>query len=351
MNTKRRKFYTTTTEWMMIMKQVTITGLVALLGMMLLVFPSMAALNTIHQGDTIFLGEENLDVSAVVPSGTTIGWWASGAAIATTSPDDTFTVSDAANFYASPAQFGAYTGSWYVLPAKTPAFTIAQPSLSIRVEDTTAGVDITNNKWVYRGDVVGFRIETNMNMIATQRGTPVPITIKVQSPDGGIYTSLVNTGGTITSIEDIPVSSSPYVTGGIWDTGNIAYSAGTYSIWAECNANRMNDNYDVSGLTITPKTSMKNQEQNPLISVSVPTTTHTTVRTTPMKTTVTTVPPTTVTTTPVTTVTTLPVTSQTTTVIPTTTATMAATTTYAPGFSGLLGLLAACVVAALIIRK
>jgi hypothetical protein len=339
---------------MMIMKQMTLTGLIVLLGMMLLVFPSMAALpiSTIHQGNTIFLGEENLDVSAAVPSGTTIAWWASGGSIATDSPQSTFVVSDATNFYASPTQFGAFTGSWYILPTKTPAFTIAEQNLGIRVEDTTVGVDVTNNKWVYRGDVVGFRIDTNLNTISSQRGTPVLITIKVQSPDGGTYSSLVNTGGAPTYIVDMPVSTSPYSTGGIWDTGNAAYTAGTYTIWAECNVNRMKDNYPASGRTYTSQTSMKNQEQNPLMSVSVPTTSPaipTITKTTTPKIPVTTI----LTTAPVTATTTIPATmltiSETNTTTPPTMVT--ATATHAPGFGGIIAILSVFVIAALVLKK
>ena len=68
------------------------------------------------------------------------------------------------------------------------------------------------------------------------------------------------------------------------------YSPGTYTIWAECNVNNMNDNYDVTGKTISTKITLLNQGVNPLITK--PVTTLTTI--TPTQTTtqaMTTVPP------------------------------------------------------------
>ena len=74
------------------------------------------------------------------------------------------------------------------------------------------------------------------------------------------------------------VTTSPfyYLTTPIWDTGNSLYPVGSYTIWAECDANSMKDNYDVTGKTISEQTSLLDQDQNPLISVNVPTTSPTT---------------------------------------------------------------------------
>ncbi len=158
---------------MIMLDKTTNMGLIILAAIFLSVLPVTAAINTISQGNTVFIGEDGLDVSGFIPSGTTIGWWASGADIATSSPDATYVISNAAQFSVSPIQFGSYTGAWYILPAKTPAFTVADPYLNLRVEDTTVGVDVTQNKWVYRGDTVGFRIETNLNAIAQRTGTSI----------------------------------------------------------------------------------------------------------------------------------------------------------------------------------
>lgn len=268
----------------------------------LLMAPAMAGgYTTVSQGGTVFLGEQGLDVSAALGSDISIGWWASGAAIATSSPDSKVQISSPSDFYVSPMQFGSNTGTWYRLDASGKpdgvAFYIVDPSIDIRVEDTTVNVDVTSNKWVPRGDQVSFRIDTNLYPIF-QRGSSSSegITIKVQSPDGGLYSALIDSSGTTHSLENLAVSTSSYDTGSIWDTGNSVYPAGTYTIWVECNVNRMKDNYGVTGKTISSQISLLDQEQNPLISVNVPTTLEpattliTTTSTTKQITTVTTIP-------------------------------------------------------------
>ena len=113
------------------------------------------------------------------------------------------------------------------------------------------------------------RITTNLYQIAQRPGvTAVPIRIHVQAPDGATYSSLINNAGTTTSIMDVPVTSTPYSTGAIWDTGRQdTYPYGTYRIWAECNVNSMKDNYPESGKTYTPGSGLLDQERNPLIGV------------------------------------------------------------------------------------
>ncbi len=332
------------------MKRMAQNGLLAILAISLLVLPAIAAINDISQGNTVFLGEEGLKITDAVGINPQIGWWASGAAIATSSPDATYPLSDAtkASFAVTPSTFGNHLGTWYRLDpagkANGPAFIVADPNLNLRVEDTSVGVDVSQNKWVYRGDEIGFRIETNLNAITQRPGSPPALmTIKVQAPDGGVYSALVDNGVTH-PIENIPVSMSSYSTGSWWDTANSAYSPGTYTIWAECNVNRMKDNYDVIGKTESTKTSMQNTERNPLISVSVPTTSPTnqvTQITTTIPTTITTTIPTTSpttaisTTTPITTATTIPQTSTTT--IP---APVGTTTKKSPGFGIVLTVIA-----------
>jgi hypothetical protein len=340
-------------------------SLIVLGGLILFVAPTMGAgLNTISQGNTVFLGEQGLDITAAMNSDTQIGWWASGAAIATSSPDAQVVISDPRNFFVLPSQFSSYSGAWYRLNAQGKpdgvAFIVADPSLDIRTEDTTVNVDETDG-WVSRGDEVRFRIDTNLNTIYTQRGTAAPITIKVQSPDGGVYSALINQVGATTTLENIPITVSPfyYLTEPIWDTGNSLYSVGTYTIWAECNANNMKDNYGVSGKTISRQTGLRDQDQNPLISASVPTTTETTlIVTTPKVTPTTKKPPTSTTTVitspPVTPNTTTP--SVTATTVPvsnvSSTHTIVETTpTKSPGFGVVLTLLSFCALDAVIVLK
>jgi hypothetical protein len=288
----------------------------------------------VPKGGTVYIGEEGLDISASVLLGNTyIAWWSSGASVIGSSPDYQILVASPVNFYISPTEFGSRTGNWYVMPAKTLAFNVKDPQLSIRIEDVSVNVDVTENGWVYRGDEIRFRIDSNLADL-TGRGVPgAPVTIKVQGPDGGIYTALVNKAG-ITNSLSVLVTTTPYYTGAFWDTINSAYTPGTYTIWAECNANRMKDNYEVVGKTVAHERSLGVQEQNPLISVKVPTTNPTIL----MTTTVTPKPTTVVTTQKPTTVSTTATTQET--VQPPVTPAPSPTPTKAAGFCGICALLA-----------
>ncbi|MGB9175725.1 MAG: DUF3821 domain-containing protein, partial [Methanoregula sp.] len=177
-----------------------------------------------------------------------------------------------------------------------------------------------------------------------------PITIYVRSPDGATLSALTNNAGTTTSLQDVPVSTTPYTTGPIWDTGlRDTYPPGAYTIWAESNVNSMNDNYDVSGKTVSDSVGMVIQESNPLIVLNTHTTVPTTVATrlpTTAKATVTTTVQTTVTT-PATELTTPPTASPT--APPTTLPT--ATQTKSPGFGSVLAGAALLLALAWSVRK
>jgi len=264
---------------------------ILLLGSLFLMGSVQGAISTISAGNTVFIGEQGLDISpAMGTTDTKIGWWASGADIRGSAPSQTIDVaSRMTSFMVTPSEFSGYPGNWYKLDSSGSAdgiaFNVADPKIDLRVEDTTVSVDVTD-KWVPTGDVVRFRIETNLAQMNSQRSSPALITIKVQPPSGGVYTSLINADGAPVSIVDIPISSTPYTTAPIWDTGNHAnYAPGSYKIWAECNTNKMKDNYEQTGKTITRTISLLNQDQNPLIgsksqTTASPTTTATTKPTT-----------------------------------------------------------------------
>jgi hypothetical protein len=312
-------------------------------------------ISTINPGNMVFIGEQGLDITAAMGGDTQIGWWASGAAISTSSPDKIIMVTSPGSYSVSPSEFSGYTGSWYHLSssgkANGVAFTVVDPQLDLRVEDTTVNVDVTN-KWVPTGDDIRFGINTNLAQMTQRTGvTYVPITIKVQSPSGGVFTALVNSAGTTTPITDIQVKTSSYYTDSIWDTGvRSTYPAGTYVIWAECNVNSMKDNYGQTGKTMSPQVSLLIQDQNPLINnkgyVTNPTTQLATTVTTTVPTTLVTVktPTPTPTPTPVITTPAVILTTPTDTIpVVTSSATTPIPTTVTPGFEGALAVLAAIV--------
>ena len=232
--------------------------------------PVNAAINTISQGNTVFIGEEGLDISAAMGPDTQIGWWAPAADIAKTSPGKTIDLrSRITGFMVTPSEFSGYTGNWYRINnlgnVNGVAFLVADPQLEIKAEDTTVDVNPQLN-WIPSGDDIQFRIDSNLAQIFFQRGSAPLITIHVQAPDGSEYSALYDAGGMPTSIEAIPVTSTPYVTGPIWNMGNPGlYAPGTYTYWAESNVNRMKDNYNIEGKTISRKSPLLNQGANPLI--------------------------------------------------------------------------------------
>jgi hypothetical protein len=236
--------------------------------------PVNAANNTISQGNTVFIGEEGLDISAAMGPDTQIGWWPPAAVITETAPGNTINVKTRiTDFEVNPSEFSRYTGNWYRVndlgKADGVAFLVAEPRLGIKAEDTTRDVDVDLLKWIPTGDDIQFRIDNNLAQMLFERGSSPLMTIHVQTPDGAEYSALYNAGGIPTSIVDIPVTSTSFVTGPIWNMGNPElYSYGTYTYWVESNVNHMNDNYNEEGKTISRKSTLLNQAVNPLISTA-----------------------------------------------------------------------------------
>jgi hypothetical protein len=318
--------------------------------------------NVISQGNTVFIGEQGLNVASAVGTDAKIGWWASGAAISTSAPDQTVTVSDPTSFFVTPSSFASYTGNWYRLNGAGQvngiAFNVQDPHLAIRVEDTTLSLDRTND-WFPTGDQARFAIDSNLDTVSNQRGEGAPVTIYVQAPDGGQYSALYGPGGISHPIDNVIINSNPFYSdsaGITWDTGNSAYSQGTYIIWIECNLNHMKDNYQLVGKTVSQKVTILDQDVNPLIRSKTPTTTPPTPKPTsiattkPIITVITTVP------------TTQPVSSSVVTPVPATqTSTPAATetqsampspsTTKAPGFAFIIAISGAIIAIGLHSKK
>jgi hypothetical protein len=307
---------------------------ILLLGVLSASFTVMAAVNTVPQAGTVFLGEQGLDITATgATSGSQIVWYGAGGS-PTSVPAATLTVDDPSDFYISPVLFGDKTGPWFILPGNSLAFYVQDPLIEIRVLDETRDFQITKTvTWIPRGDAIGFRIDTNVYEIAKRPGSPgAPVTIRIRGPGGVEYSSVDGY-----QLEDIMISGSPFQTGPVWFTGD--YEKGNYTVWAESTGNDMNLNYKREGKTVTAPVVFLLQSTNPLITPE-PTTIPPTAPTTRPPTTVQTpVPTTIVTESPAT-----PAVTETLTIVPTTTA---------PGFGALLSLygLAAGILMLFISRK
>ena len=246
--------------------------LISLIALALLILPASAANNVVAPGRDVFIGEQGLDVSAAVASGTTIAWFASGTNPATDAPNYQINVGDATNFYVSPADFVGRTGNWYIGGTTTVAFSVFDPSLDIKVWDNNANKDVTG-KQVVAGEFLNFRVETNTYSVASRPGfNPAAdgfVSIKVKTADGAVYTALwqnqtVSIPLTKQTVDKslwywvTPITATTGWNTAVTDTaGSRLYKAGTYTVSAELALNGIKDNYkapdgsDYTGKTVT----------------------------------------------------------------------------------------------------
>lgn len=220
----------------------------------MIIIPVSADFKTVpNVGDTVFVGEEGLDVSILGnTSPVTIGYYTSGQSL-TDVPTYTVQIADLTNFYVS-SEFSGRTGLWYVISGgiadPTKYIRVSEPNVKVYVRNS-GGDDVTG-KSVVRGTQLDFRVETNLYEIRERSDTETfPFAIKVRSPDGVVYTSLYIDESTAKSLTNLPVSSSlwlwsTYATD-YWDTsvkvgGSSRYVSGTYDVSAECNVNNLKDN-------------------------------------------------------------------------------------------------------------
>ena len=148
----------------------------------------------IDLGATVFIGEQGLNLTHalnaadsgsdavagsggkydMVPTNQTIGWWASAAAITTSSPTKTINLNGRyANFQVAPADFVGYTGNWYVLKSDgttaqtgvtgnpVAVFNVQDPALTVAAWDFVQQKDVTGLS-VPQGTHLGVQINTNM---------------------------------------------------------------------------------------------------------------------------------------------------------------------------------------------
>jgi hypothetical protein len=229
----------------------------------LAILQAEAGINVVPPGGTVFVGEEQLDISeSGIGPGGQIAWWAPGTSVQD-SPADVMTVSNPVSFSALTSSFAGREGIWYSLADKTPVLKIKQPKLSVRIYDTTSDFDATG-KWLPRGDLAAFQIETNLHEIGNRAdGGGAPVDIIITSPLGSEYSAVSGPSGSF-SLTGIPVRSASYDTGPVWNTGDA--DIGTYQIRAECTANRINSNNPDPGAGVSQTISVLIQGVNPLIT-------------------------------------------------------------------------------------
>ncbi len=273
--------------------------------------------NTINAGATVYIGEQQLNVTPADQAYITsrgasyppkqIGWWASAANVATTSPSAIFTLNGTGidnSVYISSAAFGTSVASgnanWYVVnqtgqygagfgdTSFGPFFIVADPSIVVDVWDLSTGTTVTNGKAI-QGDYLALRINTNLQsainspvLRTNDISADAPVStgnmdINLVGPTGSTFQSLYTGNATvpIASLVQQNVTSAVWFwgitdgqtpgtsntalaanwsTGALLPSGQSAYPAGVYTIDVQSDLNGMYDNYLNGGATYTGKT-------------------------------------------------------------------------------------------------
>jgi len=236
----------------------------------LMVVPALAGtLQTVPVGGDVFIGEQGLNLTGIA-SGTSLCWYTGSQTVGSSAPTATVTVGNAQNFYVAPSDFVGRTGNWYIgATGTTVGIVVNDPSQTISVYDQQSGKDVSG-KSVPAGDFLTFRVETNMNVVPSERQTTAGfITIKVKTSDGTVYTSLyqdpANPKVNLVTVSPnampwywVPLSmgsKTGWATGAMGTEGNRLYKAGGYTFWTESSLNGMKDTYkDASSNDYTGKT-------------------------------------------------------------------------------------------------
>ena len=241
---------------------------------------AQSKLSVIPQGGDVFLGEEGLDLTLFLKNGETIAWFDPTSDKILTEPAATITIDNAKKFFIDPSQFTGKTGYWWIwsgAKAKQVAFIVKDPSMTLRIWNQNENQDIANDgSKIPVGNIVNFRIETNLYSAILQRGA------NLSDADKGImnvvgssnttqvtYQSLRGTLANVTdqdiSLRKLVVDANPWFwpkndkvksgwsTGALATDGNRLYPNGEYDFYAEATLNNIKKNYIANpiGHTIT----------------------------------------------------------------------------------------------------
>ena len=227
----------------------------------IIICPHVLALDSkIPKEGTVFVGENDLDISECnVRTGDEIAFWSSGSPEGT--PDSRAKVMDVRHFFVDPTYFSGKTGTWYGLMSKKPVFKVEDPWLQLDVIEN--GID-HEPEWIKKGNLVSFKISTNMHLISGRPGSAgAPVKVNLTGPNESAYSHLVSPTGEY-NLENIYVYYSPFDTGAIWETKDeTKYPEGEYTAWATCNVNGIHEKNPGEGVTITPKISFKLSKVQP----------------------------------------------------------------------------------------
>jgi len=228
----------------------------------------------IAAGAPVYLGENNLDISAALNGCHTIGWWQEGAN--TSAPPqknmtiyEINTVSDKIYHFNITPDFFTDTRSWYCMDKKPRevVFEVFEPQLDIKIWDLDHNLDVSG-KSIPVSTNITYRVDTNLYpaLLPLNRPNINPsdsfFTVTLLNPLGRVVSTIYNGNAgnsktQILSFEKKPfITSSPYYwkNGKDWDRsarssfGETLYPLGTYTFTISQNLNSMQGSYNKSSL-------------------------------------------------------------------------------------------------------
>lgn len=196
--------------------------------------PGAPAPNVIRSpGAVVYAGERGLDVTAAgIGAGDTLGWFPNGPG-GGAAPAATIAIPDPRR---AAIPHDARRGSWYDLDrGRALALVVEEPAISLRLIDAGTG------RYMAVGDVVRgrrFDLEVSGSLSAfAARGTGAPVAIRIRDPSGQASSTFIGDVGARQDLGRVLVTTTPYrvrgTEGAAWNTGDPAYAAGTYELWAE----------------------------------------------------------------------------------------------------------------------
>jgi hypothetical protein len=255
------------------LQQYLLSAVLLAVALAVMAIPVSADMTTIAQGGDVFIGEAGLDITTPMGGFTQAAWFTPGTDPLTDTPSAVYTIpiSSQSSYYINPTLYEGKVGNWYRWDGGSNrgnvSFNVVDPAISIKIWDQDTDLDVTGQS-IPIGNYGNFRIETNLYTITTRPGYANEgfITIKVQSPEGGIYTSLYESDLVQLPLTDLKVDQDLWyweakgVSGDGWYTAQLynyarVYKDGLYKVWAQSNVNGIKDNYkNPSGGDYTGKT-------------------------------------------------------------------------------------------------
>jgi len=250
---------------------------IAMVILFLVITPTLAELQTINPGATVFIGEGDLNITRAIDNSTLIAWWSSGTNIKASVPAKVLVIGEyATRFGIRSSEFTGYTGNWYQYDTTTPdmagplTFTVADPMLEIQIVYADNGTEVSGNPAI-SGSPLSFRILTNQYAVMDpgQRPNVDPatdgyITVKVIDDTGTRYTELYDNSALVHPLGNLTVDGADWFWGGtghyVWNTDSMGdlnmrrYPYGTYSVSAKSDLNGLRNNYKNAGEDYTGKT-------------------------------------------------------------------------------------------------